>query len=67
MPRTVIGIATAWVDATNMVEQDRRYSSTEPIVRLHPTFFRDEETGLPLDQVEQATAAPGERRNVHRP
>lgn len=74
---TVYAVDTAQVmmpdESMVLVCKDEPWESDSPVVRLKPELFRSTPAGPPPTSigpdgipVEQATAAPGEKRNVRR-
>lgn len=65
----VIAVADAVVrDAHGVpisLRQGEAWDASDPLVKLHPKMFSSDEGGA-RRTVEQATAAPGEKRNVRR-
>lgn len=55
-----IAITTAWVPGNRLITRGDLVADDDPILRTHGALFADP------DLVEQATAAPGERRAVRR-
>jgi hypothetical protein len=71
MSNVVFAVETATVALTTgdtfTIHRGQKYSTTLQVVREQPGFFStDPETGMEDGPVEQATAAPGERRNTRR-
>ena len=78
--RVVFAVADASVTdpssgAPGMIRKGTHWSADDPVVKAHPDLFSDDPRwGMAYsiepegwnDPVEQATAAPGERRNVRR-
>ena len=67
----VYAVETASVALTTgdifTIHRGQKYSTDLQVVRERPGFFSDDpQTGMEDAPVEQATAAPGERRNVRR-
>jgi hypothetical protein len=63
--RAVFGAYDAWITPSFYVERDKKYDPDDPEVaaamRKHPSAFTSNDS-----EIEQATSAPGERRNVRR-
>jgi hypothetical protein len=71
MTKIVYALETAAVGLTTgdifTIRRGQKYSSDLQVVRERPGFFSDDpQTGMEDGPVEQATAAPGERRNTRR-
>lgn len=67
----VYAVETATVALTTgstfTIHRGQRYATNLQVVREQPGFFSDDpRTGLEDAPVEQATAAPGERRSTRR-
>lgn len=67
----VFCVSGGWVSAGVFDVQlvpGRAYAADDPVVRMHPHLFSDHPTVYTSrgDIVEQATAAPGEKRAVKR-
>ena len=63
------GTAVVVMPDTSMVKitEGERRPANDPVVRQHPGWFSDDPRyGLAPDDVESATAVPGERRNARR-
>lgn len=60
-----IATTTAWVPGNRLITQGDLVEDDDPILRTHGALFADP-NALAREQVEQATAAPGERRAVRR-
>jgi hypothetical protein len=62
MAHVVYGTASAWLSELFFVEKGKAYDADDPpvaeVMRRHPWAFSD----APMNPVEAATAAPGERR-----
>lgn len=48
------------------IRRGQPYPADAPVVRRTPGFFSTDPTGVVESPVEQATAAPGERRSTRR-
>jgi hypothetical protein len=71
MANVVYAVETATVALrtgdTFTIHRGQKYSTALQVVREQPGFFSDDpQTGMEDGPVEQATSAPGERRNVRR-
>lgn len=71
MPKVVFAVDTAAVALTTgeicNIYRGQRYTDDMRVVREQPGFFsEDPQTGMEDAPVEQATAAPGERRSTRR-
>lgn len=70
MPTEVVyAVYTAWVSDNVVIHEDEAWPADHPIVREFPDAFTDvvpESIRRGQAPVEQATAAPGERRNTPR-
>lgn len=71
MPKVVYAVETASVALSTgdifTIYRGQKYDSSLQVVREQPGWFSDDpETGMQDAPVEQATAAPGERRNTRR-
>lgn len=73
MGKTVFATFSTWVTPTVHINRGEAWDSDDPVVRSHPDWFTDSpdefarrtaDAGAqaPEPVVEQATAAPGERR-----
>lgn len=63
-PNIVVALISGWVrmkDESVMVLQGEAYAADHPIVKKYPHFFGPHELRV-APAVEQATAAPGEKR-----
>lgn len=67
--RAVYGLYEAWLTPTFFVERGKLYDADDPaleeVLERHPDAFTDNAARI-TGVVEQATAAPGEKRNVRR-
>ena len=71
MSRVVYAVETATVALTTgdtfTIHRGQKYSTDLQVYREQPNWFSDDPlTGMEDAPVEQATAAPGERRNARR-
>lgn len=79
-PKIVYAQFSTWVTPTVQVHRGEVWAADDPVVASHPDWFTDDPTeftrhsgarpdtaAMPATpSVEQATAAPGERRNLKR-
>jgi hypothetical protein len=66
-PDEIVEVATAFNGPLGTFRKGEVYLATDPIVRRSPQFFRPvtiRSTVRTLPSVEQATAAPGEKRGA---
>jgi hypothetical protein len=79
MPKPVVyATFSTWVTPTVQIQRGEIWDPDDPVVQSHPDWFTSDPTGLmrrsdppsiaPMTEpaVEQATAAPGEKRSVKR-
>ena len=52
-----------WGPNGTLITPGDKFRADDPMVLAHPSHFSETD---PRDKVEQATAVPGERRNVNR-
>lgn len=64
-PNTVIALVSAWVGHKGksvMVLTGEAFDRNDPIVKAYPQFF-GQPAAVSRSRIEQATAAPGEKRS----
>lgn len=75
-PGVVYAVTDTWVAPGVYTRRGETWAADDPIVAEHPDAFQADPEALgvvrrsgppPAQVVEQATAAPGERRTVRRP
>lgn len=67
-PETVVAVTSALTQVNGLpvhITQGESYRADDPVVKRYPSLFQDPATFLASrSMVEQATASPGEVRNV---
>lgn len=67
MPNLVYATATCWASETVFLTEGEPWDAADPFVRSHPGLFTNAPSNVRRSVVEQATAAPGESREVAGP
>jgi hypothetical protein len=65
-PDEIVEVATAFSGPLGTFRKGELYRSDDPVVRKYPQFFRPMQirSTVKAPRIEQATAAPGEKRGA---